>query len=122
MAALFASLSIFPEVVKPIVKYVTSCILWPLRYSSDVLSSTYLVAGTPQSVLSSNCILAVVSPDEDDEQSEGLNVFQELGVLRSVAQKAQESAANEKPSIARPAREARDHLKASGDGALQGFF
>ncbi|KAI0628364.1 ARM repeat-containing protein [Trametes polyzona] len=103
VAAVFASLSIFPEVVKSIV-------------------SSYLVAGTPPSVLSSHCILAVLSPDDDDEPQEGPNVFQQLGVLRSVAQKALESAANEKPSIARPAREARDLLKASGDDALQGLF
>ena len=73
--------------------------------------SAHLVAGTPQSVVSSHCILAVVSPDEEDETDEP-NVFQKLGVLRKVAQKAQESAANEKPSIARPARGARDALKA----------
>ncbi|OJT01635.1 Translational activator GCN1 [Trametes pubescens] len=101
--ALFASLSFFPEVVKPIV-------------------TAYLLAGTPQSVLSSHCILAVVSPDEDNDQSDAPNAFQQLGVLRSVAQKAQESAVNEKPSIARPAREARDVLKASGDDALHGLF
>ena len=29
--------------------------------------SAHLVAGTPQSVVSSHCILAVVSPDEEDE-------------------------------------------------------
>ncbi|TBU31959.1 ARM repeat-containing protein [Dichomitus squalens] len=103
VAALFASLSIFDDLVKPIV-------------------STNLVAGTPQSVLASHCILAVVAPDEEDDLVEGPNVFQRLGVLRKVAQKAQESAANEKPSIARPAREARDALKASGDDALQGLF
>ncbi|CDO72622.1 hypothetical protein BN946_scf184985.g41 [Trametes cinnabarina] len=104
VAALFAALSVFPDVVKPIV-------------------SSYLVAGTPQSVLASHCILAVLSPDEEDEGiAEGPNVFQQLAVLRGVTQKALESAANEKPSIARPAREARDLLKASGDDALQGLF
>lgn len=73
-------------------------------------------------MLSSHCILAVVSPDDDDDEQEGPNAFQKLGVLRSVAQKAQESAVNEKPSIARPAREAREALKASGDDALHGLF
>ena len=71
----------------------------------------YLVSGTPQSVVGSHCILAVLSQDEDDHSAEGPNVFQQLGVLRTVAQKAQESAGNERPSIARPAREARDALK-----------
>ncbi|KAI9068620.1 ARM repeat-containing protein [Trametes sanguinea] len=103
VAALFAALSAFPDVVKPII-------------------SSYLVAGTPPSVLSSHCILAVLSPDEDADETDGPNVFQQLGILRAVAQKALESAANEKPSISRPAREARDLLKASGDEALQGLF
>ncbi|KAI0657693.1 ARM repeat-containing protein [Cubamyces menziesii] len=104
VAALFASLAVtFPDVVKPII-------------------SSYLVSGTPQSVVGSHCILAVLSPDEDDHSAERPNVFQQLGVLRAVAQKAQESAGNEKPSISRPAREARDILKASGDDALQGLF
>ncbi|KAI8978208.1 ARM repeat-containing protein [Trametes punicea] len=103
VAALFASLSIFPDVVKPMI-------------------SSYLVSGTPQSVLSSHCILAVLALEEDDHETEGLNVFQKLNVLRAVAQKAQESAGSEKPSISRPAREARDLLKASGDDALQGLF
>ena len=87
-----------------------------------VISSAHLVAGTPQSVLASHCILAVVAPNDEDDLVEGPNVFQRLGVLRKVAQKAQESAANEKPSIARPAREARDALRALGDDILQGLF
>ncbi|KAI0827665.1 ARM repeat-containing protein [Trametes gibbosa] len=103
VAALFASLSVFPEILKPLI-------------------SSYLVVGTPQSVLSSHCILAVVSHDEDADEVEGSNVFQELGLLRAVAQKALESAANERPNVARPAREARDLIKASGDDALQGLF
>ncbi|KAH9856756.1 ARM repeat-containing protein [Lenzites betulinus] len=103
VAALFASLSVFPEVVKPLI-------------------ASYLVSGTPQSVLSSQCILAVVSTDEDEDEVEGPNVFQALGLFRTVAQKAMESAANERPNIARPAREARDLIKASGDDALQGLF
>ncbi|KAI0644913.1 ARM repeat-containing protein [Trametes meyenii] len=105
VAALFGSLSAFPDVVKPLV-------------------TSYLVSGTPQSVLASHCILAVLSPDDDDDHAHDTtpNAFQQLGVTRAVAQKAQESAANEKPSIARPAREARDLLKVSGDDALQGLF
>ncbi|KAI0710312.1 ARM repeat-containing protein [Cerioporus squamosus] len=103
VAALFAALSVFEDLVKPII-------------------AAHLVAGTPQSVLASQCIRAVVSPDDEEDQTDGPNVFQRLGVLKKVAQKALESAANEKPSIARPAREARDALKASGDDALQGLF
>ena len=89
--------------------------------NTDALSSAQLVAGTPQSVVSSHCILATLSPDDEEDQPE-TNVFQKLGILRKVAQKVQESAANEKPSIARPAREAREALKALGDDALQGMF
>lgn len=84
----------------------------------------YLSAGTPPSVLSSQCILAVLSPDEDflPGNAETPNVFMTLGVLRTVAQKVQESIASDKPSISRPAREARDILKALEDDALQGLF
>ncbi|KAF9012742.1 armadillo-type protein [Cyathus striatus] len=82
---------------------------------------SHLVAGTPPSVLSSHLILAVLTPDEDlhDQPS---NLFQKLGVLRSVAQKVLDSAANEKPGIARPARESRDLLKELDDETLSGLF
>ncbi|KAI0757516.1 ARM repeat-containing protein [Daedaleopsis nitida] len=103
VGALFASLSIFEDVVHPII-------------------AAYLVAGTPQSAVCSHCILAIVSPDEEDDDTDEPNVFQKLGVLRKVAQKAQESTANDRLSVARPAREARDILKASGEDALQGLF
>ena len=48
--------------------------------------------------------------DQDSEfySSEEPNVFQKLGLMKSVAQKILENAANEKPVVARPAREARD--------------
>ena len=42
--------------------------------------------------------------------------------MRKVAQKALESAANEKPFIARPAREARDLIKELDDEKLIGLF
>ena len=85
---------------------------------------TYLVGGTPPSVLCSHCLRAVFCPDDDIEAGEDAsqNVFQSLGVLRRVAQKVLESAVNEKPSIARPAREARDALKTLEDETLQGLF
>jgi hypothetical protein len=74
--------------------------------------------------LSSQTILAVLSQDEDyiDSLKQQPNLFQELGLLRSVAQKVQESVASDKPIIGRPAREARDILKTLDDEALQGFF
>ncbi|GJE94641.1 ARM repeat-containing protein [Phanerochaete sordida] len=94
-AALFAALAAFPELLQPIVE-------------------NHLVAGTPPSVLASHCILAVLSPPDDWDTDGPLDVFERLGVTKSVAQKAQESATNEQPKIARPAREARDLLKQHG--------
>jgi len=72
-------------------------------------------------VVSSQVILAVVSPDEGEED-EGPNLFQKLKLMRKVAQKALESAASDKPFIARPAREARDHIKEIEDESLLGLF
>ena len=59
--------------------------------------------------------------DESDEDS-GPNVFQRLGLMRQVAQKALESAASDKPFIARPAREARDLIRELDDEELAGLF
>jgi hypothetical protein len=45
--------------------------------------------------------------------------------MRSVALKVRESAANERPAISRPARDAREVLKemaADGDESLAGIF
>jgi hypothetical protein len=80
------------------------------------------VAGTSQSVISSHVILAVLSQDEESDSNDEPNLFQKLSLLRSVAQKVQESAANEKPIIARPSREARDLLKELDDESLEGLF
>jgi hypothetical protein len=68
--------------------------------------------------------LAVLSQHEDFDHSstQQPNLFQELSLLRSVAQKVQESVASDKPIIGRPAREARDILKAMDDESLQGLF
>jgi hypothetical protein len=71
--------------------------------------------------VASHTIVAVLTPDEENHTSEQ-NLFQRLSLLRSVAQKVQESAANDKPFIARPAREARELLKELEDESLQGFF
>ncbi|EMD33195.1 hypothetical protein CERSUDRAFT_142825 [Gelatoporia subvermispora B] len=102
IGALFVALSSDVQLVKPIIE-------------------AHLVAGTPPSSLSSRCILAAVSPDEDG-QDHGPNVFKQLDILRNVAQKLQESIASERPSTVRPAREARDILKAIDDDDLQGLF
>jgi hypothetical protein len=66
---------------------------------------------------------AVLRPDDDFEIVDGsLNLFQQLEVLRTVAQKAIESAASDKPIISKPAREARDALKEIDDATLRGLF
>ena len=75
------------------------------------------------SALSSQTILAVLSQYEDSDHSASqTNLFQKLSLLRSVAQKVQESVASDKPIIGRPAREARDILKTIDDESLQGLF
>jgi len=84
-------------------------------------SRAHLVSGTSLSPLSSQTILAVLS-QHGDSPIEKPNLFQELSLLRSVAQKVQESVASDKPIIARPAREAREILKTLDDDSLQGLF
>ena len=79
-----------------------------------MLRRNHLVAGTPPSVLSSHCIRTILSPPEDWEVDGPLDLFERLSVTGSVAQKVQESLSSERPSIARPAREARDLLKQYG--------
>ncbi|KAJ6607520.1 armadillo-type protein [Mycena sp. CBHHK59/15] len=99
---LVANLTVFPDLLRPLVE-------------------TYLVAGTPPSIMSSHTIVALLTPDEEGDSSRP-NLFQQLSVLRSVAQKVQESAAHDKPFVARPAREARELLKELDDKSLQGFY
>ncbi|KAG2360727.1 ARM repeat-containing protein [Suillus spraguei] len=102
-ATLIASLSANPQSLKPIV-------------------NAYLISGTPASALASHAILAVLSPDSDDCLEATL--FAKLGLLRNVALKIKESAANERSTISRPAREARDILKnmAVDEESLAGIF
>ena len=82
----------------------------------------YLVIGTPSTILSSQVILAVVDRDENFGDVDGPNLFQKLKLMRKVAQKALESAGNEKSFIARPARTARDIIKGLDDDTLIGLF
>ncbi|KAI0077211.1 ARM repeat-containing protein [Panus rudis PR-1116 ss-1] len=91
IAALFAALSSHPEQLKPIIQ-------------------SYLVAGTPPSLLASQCVIAVLSPFEDEEVEE-TTVFHKLGVFQSVARKMQESLSSDRPSIARASRQARELVK-----------
>lgn len=80
------------------------------------------MGGTPQSVLSSYCLAVALASKDGEETNPAVDAFRKLGVLRKVAQKVKESAANERPAISRPAREARDALKALDDETLQGLF
>lgn len=74
------------------------------------LFRSHLVAGTPASVLASHCIVSILSPDEDGEYQE-TTLFHSLDVVPKISGKVQESIGNEKPSISRPAREAKELLK-----------
>ncbi|EIW80197.1 ARM repeat-containing protein [Coniophora puteana RWD-64-598 SS2] len=107
LGGLVAALAQYPDILGPVVK-------------------ANLVSGTLQSPLSSNVILAVISSDEEHSYAPEAddNLFQKLGVLKDVALKVKESATNERPIIARPAREARDILKAwsAHDESLAGLF
>ena len=80
-----------------------------------------MTAGTPPTVLCSHIILAALSPPEDGDSLPS-NVFQELSLLRSVAKKVLDSVASEKPSISRPAREARELLRVLEDEEIEGVF
>ncbi|KAJ6518743.1 armadillo-type protein [Mycena sanguinolenta] len=102
ISELVGALAVYSELLRPLVE-------------------AYLIGGTPPSVVASHTIVALLTADEESHTSEP-NLFQKLSLLRSVAQKVQESAASDKPFIARPAREARDLLKELDDESLQGFF
>jgi len=93
-AALFAALSTYGDLVDPIVR-------------------TYLVAGTPPSVLSSHSILALLTTDDGTPPTTVPTPFR--SVLSSVARKIQENIGTEKPNIARPAREAKELLRRLDD-------
>ncbi|KAF8131842.1 armadillo-type protein [Boletus edulis] len=87
--------------------------------------NAYLVSGTPPSALCSHTILAILQPDDTERTQPEETLFGKLDVLRSVALKIKESAANERPMIARPARDAREVLKAmaaDGEESLVGIF
>ncbi|KAJ7043552.1 armadillo-type protein [Mycena alexandri] len=103
IADLVSSLAVYSELLRPLVE-------------------AYLIGGTPLSVVASHTIVALLTPDQENFHDPEPNLFQKLSLLRSVAQKVQESAASDKPFIARPAREARDLLKELEDESLQGFF
>ena len=69
--------------------------------------------GTPPSVLSSHAILAVLSADDDEDETASQNLFEKLGLVSAIQRKVQENIGSDKPSVARPAREARELLKAA---------
>ncbi|KAK1228592.1 translational activator of GCN4 [Marasmius sp. AFHP31] len=93
VAALVVSLSIFPDVLRPIIE-------------------SYLVGGTPPSVMSSHVLLGVIEAWSEAPKKGDL-VFEKLGLMPKVAKKIQESAASDRPDVGRPAREARDLLQNS---------
>lgn len=79
---------------------------------------SHLVEGTTATVLGSIITCAVLSAD--DPQQSGL--FQEMGLLRSVAKKVLENIGSDKHSISRFSRESKDLLKVLHEDDLQGVF
>lgn len=64
-------------------------------------------------MLSSHSILAVLSKDDDEDagSTDGApDLFERLDVVTSIARKIQESIGSDRPSISRPAREAKELL------------
>ncbi|KAN0130768.1 ARM repeat-containing protein [Lactarius tabidus] len=94
MAAVFAALSIYDNLVDPLVR-------------------AHLLAGTPPSVLSSYSIVAFLNTEDGTQLASVPKPFRSL--LPSIAQKIQESIGTEKPNIARPAREAKELLRKLDD-------
>ncbi|KAF9059496.1 armadillo-type protein [Rhodocollybia butyracea] len=90
IASLVVALSIWPDLLQPIVE-------------------TYLVSGTAASMISSRVVLAVLEAASQDA-SEGSNLFEKVELMASVVAKVNESCTNERSNIARPAREARELL------------
>jgi hypothetical protein len=78
----------------------------------------HLVDGTVPSVLASHVTLALLTIPDGLEDDPVDNVIYALP-LRRIALKLQESIAIANPSIARPAREARELLKKLSDAQLQ---
>lgn len=113
VASLFAALSVFPDLLRPIVQSVHALSPYILQRTDHALFRTHLLAGTPASSLSSNCILAALEESEDEDDPPP-NLFAQLSVISSVTQKIQESIMNERPAISRPAREAKELLKNLG--------
>ncbi|KAL5537302.1 GCN1_1 [Sanghuangporus sanghuang] len=106
VALLFAVLQRFPELPQPIMR-------------------KHVMPGFPPSVLSSHSILAVLSKNDDEEEEEedddddgsaqGVpNPFEQLDIFISIARKVQQIIAADRPSISRPAREAKELLSKYG--------
>lgn len=69
--------------------------------------------GTPPSPLASHIILTVLAEGAGDtSEQRKQTIFQRLDLMPSIAKKVQESIGADRPSITRPAREAREHLLA----------
>ena len=68
--------------------------------------------------LGSSITFAVLSA-EDPNQS---GLFQEMGLLKSIAKKVLENIGSDKHSISRLSRESKDLLKGLHDDELQGVF
>lgn len=123
LGSLVVALSDQPELLRPTVVYVITYNNSSFTALTQLLHRAYLSSGTQPSVLSSHVMRAVLRPEEGFDDPDGSpNLFQKLEVLRTVAQKVLESAANDKPIISKPAREAREVLREMDDPNLRGLF
>jgi hypothetical protein len=111
-AALFAALSIYGNLVDSVVRHVL-LLCAERRPPTHGGCRTYLMAGTPTSVLASHSILALLTADDGDPLDTAPEPFRPI--LPSIARKVQESIGTEKPNIARPAREAKELLRKLDD-------
>lgn len=83
-----------------------------------IIHRSYLVDGTPATVLGSNVTSAVLSADSPEQSG----LFQEMGLLRGVAKKVLDNIGSDKHTISRLSRESKDLLKALEEDGLQGVF
>lgn len=61
--------------------------------------------------MASHAILAALSTEDDGIPNEQ-NVFEKLGIIQSIALRVKKSIAADRPSVSRPAREAKELLVA----------
>lgn len=79
---------------------------------------SYLVEGTPATVLGSIVTSTVLSAEDPEKR----DLFRELELLRTIAKKVLDNIGSDKHSISRLSRESKELLKALQEDELQGVF